>query len=1825
MLTKKRRFSAMALVLAMLFTSVNPVTAHAEETMLISTHNHGTLIVTADLMDDKGVVTLENLNWDKIVIPNDLGAKKVVMKNVIAAEVVMESGTSCEVEISGGTIAKLEVTASEEEDMDLRDMAKLIADGMSKTKAQEEYQKNKKAQKEEKAKAPVITLKDKAEVGTITVAGNASLSLKDGKVDKLAVVSGNAENLKVTVDGFNGSLSVEQNGKKFGTVALELKNSKPAKAEIIGNGKGSIVLNGEASVIAEAVVNDSASVVLAVETKKLETAKDSKDVELVVLASVEEVVVNGEATDVNVTSGAVVKKAVINGANATVEGKGKVEKAAVSSDTAKVETKDTEVYDPATATATPAPTAKPTAKPTSKPSSGGSGGSGGGSTGGGGGLPDHWYPTYIPKPTKVPVVPTATPTEAPVMTATPTPAEKPEGTPTPTPHVHKWNVEAATCVTPKKCTDESCGFVAEDATGIHIFSEEGVVTKPTCTEAGYTTYKCLYCDESKQDSIVGSTGHTVTEWTIGELVENETCLYTQVGTCTTCGEKVTSETNVEKHSEELGTGVEEATCKVVGYKKYYCLDCGKTLKKEDYSNPEAHKWVDNGDNTYTCEYCDATKTVVAMTEAGLDANDLDKNTEVELSKGVSITLDDAVLTQVQTASGSAVTSTGGALKLSADVLSGEKKATAVGGLNDVALKEQIGDSDIYDFNMLVGEDRVSDFDGKVTVRIPYTLADGEDPDGIIVWYLTDDGEVESITGTYYNGYVTFKTNHFSYYTVVRMTPEQRCKLYGHIMLSATTNPTCTEDGYVTSICQRCAATEVTPGEKATGHNIVVEVIEEATCQHKGKHRHECNNKHCEFYTEVETPKGNHKPTKETGNKKEATCTEAGYIEYKCDDDKCEYHKKEEIKAKGHKQGKDGKCKNCGIDMTCEHKATITLVTLAENATTCLDGVVCTKYCLQCESVVEEKTVKDEHHSGVVNYINLYTYGDNCPGYIYEWGCACGEVDSIFLRSNEVYEGYGDWVISSQQYTDDAGRTHQKTIWTSVSCNVRVEADDCALFRVECDETTERLFRVYVNEKLVGELGGTMIAESHFFGYKATLLEGSKTCEDGVQVTEFCLRCDKEFFTWTNKWCTPSVIKFFELDDYSENSCGGFLVYRKCPCGLNENIFTYYGTNSCSLKSSSTTSTRDENGEIVYTTRRACDTCGFVTTDTYYLEQLEGCTARRTGTVSIYVNGEVAENYEYSIVQNQHNTYTVVELANEGSKSCLDGVNFENYCYDCGEKVGWGSTKSHRMGEDKKIDLSEYEDTCGGVIRFRSCACGENRGIDTAEKLHNMVYNTSSKTDENGMEYWEQTVRCRDCEYNYILKYTIAEGENCTAVQSNEYAFYVGDVLLDTYAYSYNREYHDTYYSEAVLMEGSTTCEDGVMVTQKCRNCDYTWTSERTGHTRVEKEVIDLADYGSACGGHIYVQECACGQNSNTTADLECDYGYSWDYIRWNNYMYIGEENGVTIERAEYQCSVTDPTCGFKFAMERQIQPAVGCRRDGITYFCIDKDNDGVYETKFPVFSFWRTAHDVNSAEEEVEYTTENDVALKVVTKHCVKCNEYVDIKTYADYLGDESYCYMIESAWGTEGYMEYETWEYTFDEDCCSYTRIRSNDNGKYEVLETRPGCMADEVLSWATCTQYATGVCKKCGNENALNLRNYGSPRKHNFEYNSETGMYECSRCGLENEKGANGTITLEDMSDEANYIAGYWNGGEPWGVNELVYSVFVVLHTEAEDFWTELEVTDVKCFDTGKVSISKEAVAAWAAAKGVTDYDVMFSFIPKNASVDTAFNITFTEEVTE
>lgn len=110
----------------------------------------------------------------------------------------------------------------------------------------------------------------------------------------------------------------------------------------------------------------------------------------------------------------------------------------------------------------------------------------------------------------------------------------------------------------------------------HVHEWVEVVTEPTCTATGYTTYTCEMCGYSYQGNEVEAKGHQYTET------------------------------------------VKEASCTEKGYTTHTCAVCGDTYD-DAYTDALGHDfgdWIttkeatcdDNGEETRRCSRCDAYET-----------------------------------------------------------------------------------------------------------------------------------------------------------------------------------------------------------------------------------------------------------------------------------------------------------------------------------------------------------------------------------------------------------------------------------------------------------------------------------------------------------------------------------------------------------------------------------------------------------------------------------------------------------------------------------------------------------------------------------------------------------------------------------------------------------------------------------------------------------------------------------------------------------------------------------------------------------------------------------------------------------------------------------------------------------------------------------------------------------------------------------------------------------------------------------------------------------------------------------------------------------------
>ena len=80
--------------------------------------------------------------------------------------------------------------------------------------------------------------------------------------------------------------------------------------------------------------------------------------------------------------------------------------------------------------------------------------------------------------------------------------------------------------------------------------------------------------------------------------------------------------------------------------------------------------------------------------------------------------------------------------------------------------EKLKGMTVVSLKMVIGDQSSHQFGDKVTVKIAYTLKEGDDVNDLYVYYVnTETGKLEKYTATYEDGFVIFETDHFSYWAI----------------------------------------------------------------------------------------------------------------------------------------------------------------------------------------------------------------------------------------------------------------------------------------------------------------------------------------------------------------------------------------------------------------------------------------------------------------------------------------------------------------------------------------------------------------------------------------------------------------------------------------------------------------------------------------------------------------------------------------------------------------------------------------------------------------------------------------------------------------------------------------------------------------------------------------------------------------------------------------------------------------------------------------------------------------------------------------------------
>ena len=81
-------------------------------------------------------------------------------------------------------------------------------------------------------------------------------------------------------------------------------------------------------------------------------------------------------------------------------------------------------------------------------------------------------------------------------------------------------------------------------------------------------------------------------------------------------------------------------------------------------------------------------------------------------------------------------------------------------------KKKLEGMTVISLDMIIGEKTEHQFGTKVTVKLAYTLKAGQSADNLFVYYVnTENGDIEKYDAIYADGFITFETDHFSFWAV----------------------------------------------------------------------------------------------------------------------------------------------------------------------------------------------------------------------------------------------------------------------------------------------------------------------------------------------------------------------------------------------------------------------------------------------------------------------------------------------------------------------------------------------------------------------------------------------------------------------------------------------------------------------------------------------------------------------------------------------------------------------------------------------------------------------------------------------------------------------------------------------------------------------------------------------------------------------------------------------------------------------------------------------------------------------------------------------------
>ena len=502
-------------------------------------------------------------------------------------------------------------------------------------------------------------------------------------------------------------------------------------------------------------------------------------------------------------------------------------------------------------------------------------------------------------------------------------------------------------------------FKAVEATG---HSHEAVVTAPTCTAVGYTTYTC-HCGDTYTDDEVAATGHTNADAVIENKVD-ATCSaqgsYDSVVYCSVCDAELSRTTvtvSALGHTEETLAAV-APTCTETGLTEgKKCTVCGETTVEQTVVGATGHTEATLAGKDATCtetgltegKYCSVCNTVITAQEvvaalghkAVTDEAKAPTCTATGLTEGSHCSVCHEVLKAQETVDALGheydyanatytweVNSVDDATcTASAKCTRCEDVKTASGVVSSVTKKEptctESGDKAYYaQFDESEGwVDQCNDLAHIETGILPVLEHDWK-----VTYSWSEDWttctatrtcqregcngtEMESVQGKVTSttpatctkdGKTTY-TATFTKEWAEDQTKEVAIEKLRHDYKSVVTAPTCKAGGYTTHTCTACGDSYIDDETEARRHQYA-EVVTDPTCTKAGYTTYTCQYMDCNhsYTVDGDAAKGH---TAVTDAAVAPTCTEKGKTEGShCSECKEVLTAQTDVDALGHKNG-----------------------------------------------------------------------------------------------------------------------------------------------------------------------------------------------------------------------------------------------------------------------------------------------------------------------------------------------------------------------------------------------------------------------------------------------------------------------------------------------------------------------------------------------------------------------------------------------------------------------------------------------------------------------------------------------------------------------------------------------------------------------------------------------------------------------------------------------------------------------------------------------------------------------------------------------------------